>query len=619
MASRAKRQNVGDQRNLPELRIILLGRDWLEKSQTGNTILDRKLFDTRRDVEMCVRRQSLVNGRQVTVVNTPDRCIQYSVQDPLLVHRNIEASMSMCQPGPHVFLMVIPLKPRKGREWTVEGPLKLLNHTVWRHIMVVFTRCEKLRGMSLEDHIARHGFLQEMVGKCGHRYHALNTKANTWCDDVTQVPELLRKIDKMVAGGPGYVVMNERFSMAIEVKRTAEDERASLRRMKVQRQRETLRSLLRGKSHQLSEAEQRIIIVGPRWVGKSSSGNSILGKENFEAGHTTSHSVKRQGDIAVRQVTVVDTPGWHGRYCTEDTPEEVRLQITQGASLCAPEPHAVLVVVRSDETFTETDRSRAEEQLNLIGWSVWSQAIVLFTWGDKLGDTTIEHHIERWPALLWLVDKCGDRYHVFDNTSTAGGPQVKELLEKIEETVVGNDGGHWLKMYWELGESNKKLTKSSEEIGRRLEKVEKENNKLKSMIEEKERKVEKIHKRYEENDGMLKEMEQRSTMREKETEERHMEYEREKEALKQMCVENDRAFDQMEKKHKTESKELRDKIENLEKRTFEKEEELNATIADLQKPLQENKHRYERKEGEISKLERDVAEFNHQNKVREEE
>lgn len=57
---------------------------------------------------------------------------------------------------------------------------------------------------------------------------------------------------------------------------------------------------------------------------------------------------------------------------------------------------------------------------------------------------------------------------------------------------MGNDGGHWLKMYWELRESNKKLTKSTEEIGRRLEEEERENDKLKRMIEEEERKVEKI-------------------------------------------------------------------------------------------------------------------------------
>lgn len=39
-------------------------------------------------------------------------------------------------------------------------------------------------------------------------------------------------------------------------------------------------------------------------------------------------------------------------------------------------------------------------------------------------------------------------------------------------------------------------------------------------------------------------------------------------------------------------------------------------IVETQKALQENKQRYEMKEVEISKLERDVAEFKQQNKVR---
>lgn len=148
----------------------------------------------------------------------------------------------MYQPGPHAFLMVIHLNSHKGRELTVEGPLKLLNHTLWRHMMVVFTQCEKLRGMSLEEHIARHGFLQEMVGKCGHRYHALNTRAMM----SLRSQSCWGEIDKMVAGGLGYVVMNERFSMETEVRR-AEEERVNLRLMNVQRHRDTLRSLLREK------------------------------------------------------------------------------------------------------------------------------------------------------------------------------------------------------------------------------------------------------------------------------------------------------------------------------------------------------------------------------------
>uniref|UniRef100_A0A674EEX6 AIG1-type G domain-containing protein n=1 Tax=Salmo trutta TaxID=8032 RepID=A0A674EEX6_SALTR len=140
----------------------------------------------------------------------------------------------------------------------------------------------------------------------------------------------------------------------------------------------------------LQLSEMRIMRLGCRESGKSSAGNTILGREEFALG-TTVQCLKRQGKVAGRQVTVVDNPGWWRNHTVEETPELVKDHIVNSVYLCPPGPHTLLLVIRVDPSFTEKNRKAVEEHLELLSKTVWSHTIVLFTCWDCLGDTRAAH------------------------------------------------------------------------------------------------------------------------------------------------------------------------------------------------------------------------------------
>uniref|UniRef100_A0A3B1III5 GTPase IMAP family member 4-like n=1 Tax=Astyanax mexicanus TaxID=7994 RepID=A0A3B1III5_ASTMX len=184
--------------------------------------------------------------------------------------------------------------------------------------------------------------------------------------------------------------------------------------------------------------ELRVVLLGWVMSGKSSVGNSILKQKRFVTGKRTAECVRECGSVAGRNVTVVDTPGWWKFFSPELNPKWVQDKIFGSISKCEF-PHVMLLVLPADTSFNEQQKRVIEENMAIFGEHVWRYTIVLFTWSDFLGDALIEHHIEsEGEALQWLIEKCGNRYHVFDNSKVGDHTQVSELLEKIEEMVAEN-------------------------------------------------------------------------------------------------------------------------------------------------------------------------------------
>ncbi|XP_048827592.1 GTPase IMAP family member 7-like [Brienomyrus brachyistius] len=187
----------------------------------------------------------------------------------------------------------------------------------------------------------------------------------------------------------------------------------------------------------------RIVLLGERGAGKSSAGNVILGREEFECGRETQVCVRKRAEKDGRQVSVVDTPGWDGS--TLDVPESLHGELVRSMTMCPSGPHAILLVIPATwSLFTETQKRAAEGCLRLFGERIWSHALVLFTKGGKIGREALEEQVKgRGAHLQGLLERCGGRCHFLSDRKPWREDQVTELLDRIDEMTVANDGWHF--------------------------------------------------------------------------------------------------------------------------------------------------------------------------------
>ncbi|XP_048104184.1 GTPase IMAP family member 9-like [Alosa alosa] len=336
MAAEGPQASRGDISNLIDLRIVLLGNRDAWRSSAGNTILGREEFDPDVRTLQCVKRQGEVAGRQVTVVDTPgwkDYSECYYKDSPNLLKQEIVLSVTLCPPGPHAFLLVIHenMTFTEAERKATSNHLNLLGHGAWKHSLVLFIQETPAEEKAFE---VKGKMLQQLVENCGKRYHVLNIKNR----DKMQVTELLEKIDKMAAGNSNsHYEMDRQRLEEVEEKRRKDKEKGT--RTAISNRLLTISNRLLTISNRSSAgtssplSELRVVLLGFKDAGKSSSGNTILGREEFQPGQRSAVCVKRQGDVAGRQVTVVEAPGWWSHYSKEWSPEMTKRAIQLSPAL----------------------------------------------------------------------------------------------------------------------------------------------------------------------------------------------------------------------------------------------------------------------------------------------
>ncbi|XP_051569711.1 GTPase IMAP family member 6-like [Myxocyprinus asiaticus] len=182
-----------------ELRLVLLGSAGSAKSTAVDAILGgpKSESDCSSGPETpaaadCQKRRVNVAGRQVAVVDTPDcLCVERPAEE---VRRQFSLCAALSAPGPHAFLLCVPVHRPSNLELQILETLEKVfgPEAVSKHTMVLFTRMERLpEDVSLDEYLnTQRADLLELVLKCGGRHHPLWPEAN--------MEELLEKVEQML-------------------------------------------------------------------------------------------------------------------------------------------------------------------------------------------------------------------------------------------------------------------------------------------------------------------------------------------------------------------------------------------------------------------------------------
>ncbi|XP_008400052.1 GTPase IMAP family member 8-like [Poecilia reticulata] len=192
-----------------------------------------------------------------------------------------------------------------------------------------------------------------------------------------------------------------------------------------------------------TDPDLTIVLLGNSGVGKSASGNTILGRTAFlsRASFSPSNIPVRQeaGRVFGMQVRVVDTAGI--------------LEFEEQIQSCCQEvqrtsrAHLFLLVLKLDR-FTKEQIRAVEASLRAVGGRGFNRCFLLFTHGDGLKDASLSDTTSlRDAALRDFVFKdeqsslpevarrfCG-RMHLFNNED-GGRQQVQELLDKAGHLLL---------------------------------------------------------------------------------------------------------------------------------------------------------------------------------------
>ncbi|KAK9978671.1 hypothetical protein ABG768_020414 [Culter alburnus] len=245
-----------------KLNLVLCGSDATLTVSVSKHLQGKTISSSHQQLnsEECVRRHVELHGHQISLMELP-ALSRLSEEE---VMRQTLRCVSLCHPGVHVFLLIVPAGPLTDEDKAEIDKIKTIFDSR-EHFILLFTSDLSVEG-PVKDLVKSSTESQKLISRCVGQYRVigLNEPENS-----KQIPELLEYIENM---------KTEPYSLQMYVKaqenrvRRELEERLSLMENKVKELKQRNQSEVSKRLHDIpavSLSSRRIVLLGRSGVGKN--------------------------------------------------------------------------------------------------------------------------------------------------------------------------------------------------------------------------------------------------------------------------------------------------------------------------------------------------------------